>query len=194
LKRLLTTQIFFYLTVLTSFGQAKSVIPDTTFYLYYGYAGLGSGLGSFQPTIIIRGTNFVYTYEQNSYWGEKSKEKDTICVKAFRQTSIDSILAIVKDLKDTKINEYNHCIMSGGIHFLSISNGKDTTNFELMNTFDYTALKVADILNQYAPTDKKLWVNEKMITDAQDCWTGMVKRWAEEDKKKKRPKRKKNGT
>jgi len=179
---------------LTSFGQTKNVEHDTTFYLYYGFAGLGSNLGSFQPTIIIRGTSFVYTYEQNSYWGEKSKEKDTICLALFRQSSIDSILEIVKNLKDTTINEYNHCIMSGGIHFLSISNGIDTTSFELMNTFDYTALKVADILNQYVPADKKLWVNEKMIKDAEDCWTGMLKRWAEEDKKKKRRPKKKNGT
>ena len=160
--------------------------------MYYGFAGLGSSFGSFQPKIIIRGTSFVYTYEQNSYWGEKSKKKDTICLALFRQGSIDSILEIVKDLKDTTINEYNHCIMSGGIHFMTISNGIDTTRFELMNTFDYTALKVLDILNQYAPADKKLWANKKMITDAEDCLTGMLKRWAEEDKKKKKNK-KKNG-
>ena len=184
---------------MTAFGQTKNDLLDTTnknttptFYLYYGYAGLGSGLGSFQPTIIIKGTNFVYTYEQNSYWGEKSKEKDTICIEAFRQSSIDSILEIVKYLRDTTINEYNHCIMSGGVHFLSISDGVDTTSFELMNTFDYTALKIADILNLYTPIDKKLWANEKMIKDAEDCLTEMFKRWADEDEKKIRPK--KNGT
>lgn len=173
---------------LSIFGQQDTIQKQRQpkFYLYYGFSGLGSNLGSIQPTINIKETSFVFTNEQNSYWGERSKEKDTICVKGFRQSSIDSILELVKYLKDTTINDYNHCIMSGGIHYIIITDGIDTTRFELMNTFDYTALKIADILNQYTPAGKKLWANEKMIKDAEDCLTGMLKRWKKEGKKRKR--------
>jgi hypothetical protein len=59
--------------------------------------------------------------------------------------------------------------MSGGIHFLTVINGTDTTSFELSNTFHYTALKIANILNEYAPADKQLWANEQMIKAAEDC-------------------------
>ena len=162
------------------------------FSLYYGFSGLGSNLGSFQPTIRIKGTTLVYTYEQNSYWGEKSKRVDTVSIRSFRQSSIDSITEIVKDLGDTSIREYNYCIMSGGIHFLSVTIGVDTTSFELSNTFDYTALKIANILNEYLPQDKQLWANEKMIKDAEDCWASLMKKV--DDKKKKKKPVKKNGT
>ena len=151
-------------------------------------------MGSFQPTIKIKGTNFLYTYEQNSYYGKKDDRVDTVCVKAFRQTSIDSIIDIIKDLKDTSIREYNFCIMSGGIHFLTVTNGIDTTNFQLSNTFDYTALKIANILNEYAPTDKQLWANEQMIKDAEDCLKDLLKRNDDGMKKKRKGVKKKNGT
>ena len=150
-------------------------------------------MGKLAPTIQIKGTNFLYTYEQNSYYGEKSKRADTICVKKFRQTSIDSILEIIKYLKDTAIKEYNFCIMSGGIHFLTITNGIDTTSFQLSNTFHYTALKVANILNVYVPEDKKLWANEKMIKDADDCLKSFLKDVKRKRKEKKTAKAK-NGT
>jgi hypothetical protein len=138
-----------------------------SFYLSYDLAGLGSNLGKFQPTIKIHGTKFLYTYEQNSYWGEeRNKRIDTISVLPFRQTSIDSILEIIKEMKDTTIHRYHFGIMSGGIHFLTVSNGIDTISFNMRNTFDYTALKIANILNTYLPKDKQLWANEKMIVDA----------------------------
>jgi hypothetical protein len=94
----ITISILFCLTIFTTLGQSKrknykNINKDRPpiFYLYYGLAGLGSNLGKHQPTINVKGTNFVYTYEQNSFWGKKSKEIDTICIKAFRQSSIDSI-------------------------------------------------------------------------------------------------------
>ncbi len=188
MKRIITI-LLSCLTIITVFSQTNSIISGNSipaFYLHYGFSGLGSNMGSFQPTIKIKGTDFIYTYEQNSYWGEKSKRVDTICIKIFKQSSIDSIIEIIKDLKDTTIKEYNPCVMSGGIHFLSVSDGIDTTSFELMNTFDYTALKISNILNQYTPVDKKLWANEKMIEEAGDCWKDSLKRWSKKDKRKKK--------
>ena len=65
--------------------------------------------------------------------------------------------------------------MSGGIHFLIVASGTDTTRFELGNTFDYTALKIIQIINEYLPADKKLRVSEKLITDAEDCRAYLLK-------------------
>ena len=201
MKIIITILILLCLKALTFYAQTNSTTLNTsrsnnmpTFFLNYAFSGLGSNMGSFQPRIKINGTDFIYTYEQNSYWGEKNKKVDTVCVKNFRESSIDSIVEIIKDLKDTTIHKFNACIMSGGIHFMTITNGIDTTKFNLRNTFDYTALKIANILNQYTPTDKKLWANEEMIKDAEDCWANMMKRIDKDKKKKKLAINKKNTT
>jgi len=200
LKRLFAISLILLSAVQTSNSQINSALKDTanklffpTFYLSYYFAGLGSNMGSFAPTIKIKNWIFLYTYEQNSYWSEKNYRVDTVCIRPFRQNSIDSIIDLIKDLKDTTIHRFNHCIMSGGIHFMAITNGIDTTKFDLMNTFDYTALKIINILNEYVPTDKKLWANEQMIKDAEDCWANMMKR-IDADKKKKKIRKKKNAT
>ncbi len=197
MKRHFTIVLFSILSIQSLFSRqspAKQDKDSLPFYLSYVFAGLGSNLGTFQPTIRIHDTSFVYTYEQNSHWGERNTRIDTVCIIKFRQSSIDSVVEIIKDLPDTTIFNSHPGIMSGGIHFLTIKNGNDTIRFQMMNTFDYTALKIADILNSYLPKDKQLWANKEMITDAQEYWNGMVKRWAEEDKKKKRKPKKKNGT
>jgi hypothetical protein len=82
--------------------------------------------------------------------------------------------------------------MSGGIHFLTVSNGSDTTKFTLGNTFDYTALKIVDIINPYLPAEKKLWPTEKLIKAEEDCWTNMIKRKGN-NKRKNNKAKKKNG-
>jgi len=84
--------------------------------------------------------------------------------------------------------------MSGGIHFLTVTNGIDTTSFELSNTFNYSALKIANILNEYAPADKQLWANEQMIKDAEDCKTYLFKNADKNKKKKRKSQKTKNGT
>jgi hypothetical protein len=94
-----------------------------------------------QPIIRISGTNLIFPYEQNSYYVEKTKSPDTISVTTIRQSSIDSILTLVNDLKDTTIHETNLCTMSGGIHIMTILSKEDTTSFTLHNTFHRTALR-----------------------------------------------------
>jgi len=177
-------------TILTNFGQTGSAIQDATtaihtaFYLYYGEGGVGSNMEVPLPTIRIKDGFLTYTFEDNIPSLFKEKYIDTVCIIPVRQSSIDSILYLIQDIKDTTINKSNFCIMSGSIHFMTITNGHDSTKFSLMNTFDYTALKIANILNTYIPVDKKLHVNEKMIKDAEACWTRKLKRWKEKDKKK----------
>lgn len=147
---------------------------NTAFSLHYLSAGLGSGMGSMQPTIHIVNQRFVYTWEQNSYYGEKTKKPDTVCILPFRQSSIDSILEILKPLKDTTISRINPCIMSGGVQYLTIGNGPDTVHFRLHNSADTTALKIMALLNQYAPADKQLFLNTEMIQMEKDCWEDLL--------------------
>jgi hypothetical protein len=164
----------------TQTSDSKTAKTQQT-YIFYAYSGLGSNMGKFAPTLRIKGTKFKYTYEQNSYWGKKSKRVDKISSGNFRQGAIDSILALVQDLKDTFIFKSNPCIMSGGIHYLLITDGRDTTEFEMGNTFDFTALKIINIINEYLPNDKKIWATEELIKKEEDCYKALSK---EADKKK----------
>lgn len=140
-------------------------------------------MGSMQPTIRISNQQFVYTYEQNSYYGEKTEKPDSICIRPFLQTSIDSILEILRPLKDSTITRINPCVMSGGVQYLTASNGQDTVHFSLHNTADTTALKIMKILNHYAPADKQLWLNTEMLQLEKDCWEMLFN---DNKKKKKR--------
>jgi hypothetical protein len=172
---------------------SKKTGDSPSFYLSYALAGLGSNLEKFQPTIKINATKFLYTYEQNSFWRVKNKTIDTISFLQFRQTSIDSILEIIKGMKDTTIHRSHSGIMSGGIHFLTVSNGVDTINFNMKNTFDYTALKIANILNTYLPKDKQLWANEKMIVDADEYQSNLFRKSESTELKTKKKRLRKRG-
>lgn len=168
--------IFILIVLILVQSIAKEQTSNSSFRFYYSFAGLGSNMGSMQPTIRIKGTKLIYTYEQNSYYGKKTKRPDTTYITEIRQSSIDSILALIKDLKDSTIYETNPCIMSGGIHKMTIVANKDTTNFTLHNTFHRTALKISEIINQYLPKDKNIWATEQDIIDCENCWTTMKKR------------------
>jgi hypothetical protein len=172
--------ILIILTFLRS--EAYGQVNDNSFSFYYSFTGLGCNIGSMQPTIKISGTNLTFTYEQNSYYVKKTKSPDTISVTTIRQSSIDSILTLVNDLKDTTIHETNLCTMSGGIHIMTISSKEDTTSFTLHNTFHRTALKISEIVNQYLPEDKKIWAKEQDIIDCENCWSAM---WKSLEKEKK---------
>lgn len=129
------------------------------FKLYYSYAGLGSGMGSMQPKFRETGTNYVYTFEQNSFYTKPDKQPEPRYNGILRNSSIDSIINLVKDIKDTLIYKTNAGIMSGGIHNLSVSFGKINVTFQLHNAYDPTAQKILDILNSNIPDDKeKLWI------------------------------------
>ena len=181
MKRL--TYIFVNITIFLAYaGQKLYAQNDTTkikitsaAYVYYAFSGLGSNMGHLEPKVIITGTKLTYTYAQNSYYGQRTEEEKPISSAVLRESSIDSILDLVKNLKDTLIFKSNPCIMSGGIHFITIANGKDSTHFELGNTFDYTALKIVDIINEYLPSNKRLWPTEKLIKDETECWKWLFK-------------------
>jgi hypothetical protein len=182
-NRFLKKLIFILTTLILvqSIANGQSVNSDFSF--YYSFAGLGSNTGSMQPKIRINGTKLIYTHEQNSYYGHKTKSPDTIFVATIRQSSIDSILTLIKDLKDSTIYETNPCIMSGGIHNMTIVTNNDKTSFILHNTFHRNALKISEIINQYLHKYKNIWAKEQDIIDCENCWTVMRKRWEKENKK-----------
>lgn len=137
----------------------KVIEKYESFKLYYSYSGLGSGMGSMQPKFIVNGREFVYTKEQNSYFGKPSMKPDSVCKGTLRTTSIDSILNVVKDINDTLIYKTNTGIMSGGIHDISVKFGKINLTFRLHNATDSSAQKIVDILNSNISESKeKLWL------------------------------------
>jgi hypothetical protein len=129
------------------------------FKLYYSYAGLGSGMGKMEPTFRATGTDYVYTFEQNSYYSKPDKKPELRCKGILRTSSIDSVVNIVKAIKDTLIYKTNVHILSGGIGNLSVTYGKRTVSFQLHNAYDKTAQKILDIINSNIPdTEEKLWL------------------------------------
>ena len=136
-------------------SPAKYLEKFENFKLYYSTSGLGSGMGSMQPTFKVTGKNYVYTSEQNSYYGKPNKKPENICVGTLRTSSIDSILTILKDIKDTLIYKFNPGIMSGGIQNISVKYEKINVTFKLHNASDSTAQKIVDILNTNIPADKQ---------------------------------------
>lgn len=144
--------------------------PPSSFSLVYMVSGLGSGMGSMQPTLSIQGKRFVYTYEQNSYYGEKTLSPDTILVGELRSGSIDSIITLLKELPDTSIEKTNHCVMSGAIEFMTIHSAQKSVSFKLWNTMDARVYAILCLLNQYLPADRQLWAEPKLINSEDECW------------------------
>lgn len=147
-----------------------------SFYLNYSIAGLGADLGRFEPTLKIHGNKFIYTREQNSYLFKRSKKKQLISKGLLRETSIDSILCLLQDLKDTAIFESNPCIMGGGITEVIIAYGGDTTKFTLGNTMHVVVLKIIDIINPYLPDSNKLYGSAEAIKRQEECLANILKK------------------
>lgn len=161
--------IVFLVSFQIAFGQAT----HESFTLYYSYSGLGSNMGSMQPSISIEGTKLIYTKEQNSYYGKKTKKADTILTTHIRPESIQAILKIIVEISDSTIYEYNPCIMSGGIHYLTVIDDTDSTRFTMHNTFHRKALLIAKIINEYLPEERGIWATEDYILECEACWENM---------------------
>ncbi len=140
-----------------------------SFYFYYAIVGLGSNLGGFFPTLRINNNQFYYTEEQHSYLGKKDTTKKTISQGIIPQGAIDSVIDLVKGLKDTTIKKINPCIFGGVILIMIIARGTDTTKFNLYNTFDSTAIKIANVLNPYLPPNKQIVGSISEISEEEDC-------------------------
>lgn len=136
--------------------QEPKKIPANVFRLYYSYAGLGSNFGSMEPDFEVIGRHYRYYLKQNTFYSDRAQKKpEFVCQGKLRSSSIDSILDLVKEIKDTLISKTDPGIMSGGIQSILIK--KDTINvrFSLHNVSDPRAEKIVQILNSNIPADKQ---------------------------------------
>lgn len=168
------TLILFVFLGQSLFAQGSSDSAD--FYFKYLEAGMGSNMGKLMPTLVIRNNQFIYTNEQNSHYGKRTKENEFISSGSFRQSSIDSILVLINGLQDSTIRKTNPCTLSGSITFITVASGTDTTRFTLHNTSDYIVLKLVDIINPYLPNGKKLYMSIEEIRRAEECWEWLRER------------------
>lgn len=83
----------------------------------------------------------------------------------FRESSIDSITQIIKQmnrtkyLNDTEVFASNERVIDGAINYMAITYEKTKKlTFELGNTFDSTALQIVNIINPYLPVKHKIYV------------------------------------
>ena len=135
--------------------------PDNQdFELTYISIGFGSNFSSMQPVFRVKGSTFYYESRQTSYYeGQPLNKPDTLQVGKFRRSSADSILALVRDIKDTLVYKTNVHVMSGGVHEISIRTSTKRILFRLHNATDSTAKKIVAILNNYIEDkDQKLWL------------------------------------
>ena len=130
------------------------------FRLNYTSVGMGSNFMSMQPVFDVTGTEFIYTSEQTSFYeGTEIQKPDTICTGKIRPSSIDSILHLVRGIKDSLVYRTNIGIMSGGLHSIHVSKDNIDIEFRLHNASDAIAQKIVAILNTYIPSsEKKLWL------------------------------------
>lgn len=158
------------------------VLAQTNLKLSYHYAGIGTNLGKKNyPVIEVHNNTITFVVESDtayskSGWVSKPKEYS----HTFRKGSADSILSIIQSINDTVISEYNPCIQNGGIHFIKIKAGAKTLKFELTNTFNLTALKIANILNGYIEKGYGIQASEKDVKETFDCWTYLRGKWVKQ--------------
>ena len=135
---------------------------DSSFNLSYISVGFGSNMWDKQPMFRVKGAQFIYTLEDA--WESKNFKKakpDTLVIGNLRESSIDSILSITKEIKGDSVYKLNAGIMSGGIIYLDIISNQRKLNFRLDNSYDLTATKIVDILNAYIPYKyPKLWISD----------------------------------
>jgi hypothetical protein len=136
--------------------SARTTQEDIDFRLSYNAVGMGSNMFTRQPVFRVNGTKFIYTSEEAWHHKDYPKAKpDTILIGDFRLSSIDSILNLVKDIKDSVVRRFNPNIMSGGIDYINILSSHKNIRFELDNESDLIAEKIIDILNSYISTQQQ---------------------------------------
>jgi hypothetical protein len=151
-------------------------------HLEYHVIGLGSNYGDkIYPRFRIDGNQMQYTVRDN-YWkkGQETEKKDSIFVYGektytieLRWSSVDSIAQLINSLSDTLIERSNLLIMSGGIHIIHAAVGKKKVDFILHNTFDRTALKITDIINQYVSDRDRTWATLEDILQVEEFWKSL---------------------
>lgn len=130
----------------------------------YMFTGFGYNEGEMFSVLKVVGNHYIHTKEQDSSLiGKIYNEPKFVSEGFIRETSIDSILEIIHELKDSlvyRVND-NFELDSGGIHTISIRNDSTNVKFMLHNVSDSSALKLIEIINSNLPNGfDKLWLFE----------------------------------
>lgn len=161
----------------TLYGQSRA---DSTheFRLTYSVSGLGGNfLDSFEVFCIEKGA-FINFREEPFIPEGLFKNVGGATIQnsgLFRQSSIDSIIAILKLVKPQKVFRSNPCIISGEAHCLSIAIDNKCWEFELMNTFDEVTSSVLGVLNTYLNGRQRFYIDKQASQKEQDCWRKLRK-------------------
>jgi len=133
--------------------QAPATQPYLGYFkIQYVFVGLGSNMYELQPMFDVENKNFTYTF--GDVWltpGEEKPKPDTVITGTLRQSSIDSIVALLPPCRDTTIKKINTRVMSGGLDCLDIFTDDKSVCFYLDNSYHIIAAKIVAILNTYVP-------------------------------------------
>jgi hypothetical protein len=146
-----------FISLVCCFCNNKKSIPAVSrkpdsFKLYYTYAGIGSNSYSAFPAFSVENGKYWYSLRQDGFITQKERKKpDTLFSGLFREGSRDSVINMVKGIKDTLVHRSNPGILSGGIDFINISNDSIKIAFELFNASDSSGEKIVNLLNSYIP-------------------------------------------
>ncbi len=155
MNRTLSRFIFLLFLSVSHYTVAQQT---STFELRYVICGMGSNLGNRFPVVQVSNNQLYLTNEQNSWIGEKSLLNDTIAIKSFRASSIDSIQRILSPLTDSSFYDTDPMIMSGTINYLTVTIDERNWKFTLHNGVDENAKKILAILNTYSEKkENRLW-------------------------------------
>lgn len=148
-------------TVMPLSTKSQNNIRTEDFKLLFMTIGFGSNYFSMQPLFRVNGARFVYTSEE--VWispGQRIIERDTLLSGVFRKSSIDSIVRLISNLKDTAIRRSNVRVSSGSACSLEIISEFKRITFWLHNKSDTTADQIVKILNSYIPQElNKLYIS-----------------------------------
>lgn len=133
--------------------------------------GLGSSRGD-PPHLLLSIDDTAMTYtamEWSSEFNVDSVYQDTVWVVKpftynvhFRPQSRDSILYILKGMEGKYIFRSNPLVMSGAIQHMYIEYQDWCVEFCLKNTFDSTALQIANIINAYLHKPGTIYTNDEL--------------------------------
>ena len=184
----------------TSYFEAKKSVQFELSYEIYSFFPTAA---VYCPRVWIKDDTLQVTYSKKSrkYHVDKFDNfNDTVWVYdtlesliKFRQSSIDSIIYIVKHInKDEYLNDslvftFNPAIIDGGTIGIDIKyDTLKSLRIELGNTFDSAALQIVNIINPYLPSTQQLHIPYDDWKRANEWWKRDKEKWAKKKKKKAR--------
>lgn len=141
---------FFIVCSYVYISPKKTGVPHNGFKLDLTTAGLGQNIFEMQPMFRVRGSHFIYSFEEAWQWPDRSVEKDTIYIGLLRSTSIDSIISIAESIPDTNIYRSRR-FTGGSVQDLVITTPRKKLKITTFNADDTIAAKVIAILNSNLP-------------------------------------------